>query len=84
VALTWTGLNSGRGGVARLYLNGRLEGSARDIREPFTWNIAQSTIRIGINYVGLWDDLSIFERALNDGEVQYLYWLKRGVRSLYR
>jgi hypothetical protein len=84
VALTWTGLNSSNGGVARLYLNGRLAGSAKDIREPFTWNLAQSTIRLGVNYVGLWDELSVFGRALEDLEIAYLYGLKNGVRSLHR
>jgi hypothetical protein len=82
VVITWAGLNSKNGGIARLYLNGRPQGSAKDIREPFTWNVVQSTIRLGVNYVGLWDELSVFDRALSDKEVEALYRLKNGVGSL--
>jgi hypothetical protein len=83
VVLTWAGLNSSKGGVAKLYVNGQLKGSAQDIREPFTWNVSQSTIRVGVNYVGLWDELAIFWRALNDREIEHLYRLKNGARSLH-
>ena len=82
VVITWTALNTKNGGVARLYLNGRLQGSAKDIREAFTWNVSQSTIRLGVNYVGLWDELSVFDRALSDREVETLCQLKNGVASL--
>jgi hypothetical protein len=82
VVITWTALNTKNGGVARLYLNGQPQGSAKDIREPFTWNESQSTIRLGVNYVGLWDELSVFGRALGDKEVETLYQLKHGVGSL--
>jgi len=83
VAITFSGLNTDRG-MARLYLTGRLQGSANDIREPFTWNVAQAAIRLGVNYVGLWDELSVFSRALSDKEVEALYQLKSGVASLHK
>jgi hypothetical protein len=79
VAITHAGLNTGAGGTARLYLNGRLQGAAKDIREPFTRNISQATIRLGVNYVGLWDDPSLFNRAVSDREVELLYQLKGGL-----
>ncbi|MBZ5496331.1 MAG: LamG domain-containing protein [Acidobacteriia bacterium] len=83
VVITFTGLNTDPGGTARLYLNGRPQGTAREIREPFTWNFSQATIRLGVNYVGLYDDLSAFNRALSDKEVEVLYQLKNGAAALH-
>jgi hypothetical protein len=84
VAITFSGLGSSdRGGVAKLFLNGRLQGSTPKIREPFTWDVSRAAIRLGVNYVGLYDDLSVFNRALSDNEIQTLYELKQGVRSLH-
>jgi hypothetical protein len=83
VVITYAGLNTEAGGSAKLYLNGRLQGTAREIREPFTWSIAQAAIRLGVNYVGLYDDLSLFDRALTDREVEFLYSLPKGAASLH-
>ena len=52
-----------------LYLNGLEQGTAGDLSvEP-----VQSTIRLGVNYVGLIDELAIFDRDLADREVRFLY-----------
>ena len=83
VVMTYTGLNSEAGGTARLYLDGRLQGAAEGIREPFTWDLSRSTIRLGINYVGLFDELAVFDRALSDEEVWLLHQLEGGVASLH-
>ncbi len=82
VVITHSGLNTAEGGTAKLYLNGNLQGTAAEIREPFTWDVAQATIRIGVNYVGLWDELGVFDRALSQEEVSALYQLNGGVSSL--
>ena len=39
-------------------------------------------IRVGVNYVGLLDEVSVFNRALTNGEVQTLYALPKGVSEL--
>jgi hypothetical protein len=83
VVITFAGLNSDAGGNARLYLNGRRAGTASGIREPFTWDVSRATIRLGVNYVGLWDDLSLFDRALSDAEVEVLYNLDGGAAGLH-
>lgn len=84
VVITHAGLSTDAGGVAKLYLNGRLQGAAEGIREPFTWDLSRAAIRVGVNYVGLFDDLAVFNRALSDKEVDALYKLKTGARSLHR
>ena len=68
VAVTHDKLGSG-GGTARLYLNGKLQGTAQGIGEAFEWDMAKGAIRLGVGYVGLMDDVAIFRRALTDAEV---------------
>jgi hypothetical protein len=82
VVFTFSGLNGQEGGQAKLYLDGQLRGTAESIREPFTWDLSRATIRLGMNYTGLYDDLSLFSRALNDQEVQVLHGLAGGVAAL--
>jgi hypothetical protein len=41
-------------------------------------------LRLGVNYTGLFDELSIYTRALSDAEVDALYKLDGGVATLLR
>jgi hypothetical protein len=81
VVITHTGLGSGKGS-ARFYLDGRPQGTAENITEPFSWDLSRAAIRLGVSYVGLFDELAIFNRALTDQEVKTLHGLKKGVASL--
>ena len=82
VVITHAGL--GRpGGAATLYLDGeRVPGGADDVDEPFTWDVERGAIRLGVNYVGLFDELSLFDRPLTDGEVRALHALEGGAAAL--
>jgi hypothetical protein len=44
--------------------------------------MATATIRLGVNYVGLWDELAVFSRALSADEVASLHGLEKGVQEL--
>jgi len=68
---------------ADLYVNGKLQGTQEDIPEPFTWDLDKSKIFIGLNYVGLMDEVAIFDRGLTGEEVGMLYGLVEGVGELY-
>jgi len=82
VAITYAGLGQ-PGGTATLYLDGeRVPGGADDIDEPFTWDVERGAIRLGVNYVGLFDELSLFDRPLSDDEVRALHALDGGVAAL--
>ncbi len=81
VVVTHAGLGSASG-VAKLYLNGKLQGTTPNISESFTWDLPRAAIRLGVNYVGLFDDLAIFNRDLKPKEVESLYQLKRGVQDI--
>lgn len=59
-------------GSASLYLNGKLQGNSSPITEPFTWDLAQATIRLGVNYTGLMDDIAIYNRVLTPKEIAKL------------
>jgi hypothetical protein len=59
-------------GSASLYLDGKLQGNSSPITEPFSWNLDQATIRLGVNYAGLFDDLAIYNRVLTPAEIANL------------
>ena len=82
VVFTFSGLNSGKG-VGNLYLNGEHQGTTESIGESFLWDVSKAAIRLGISYVGLFDDLALFDRVLSGKEVANLYNLKGGVADLY-
>jgi hypothetical protein len=83
VVIAHEGLGGGKG-AARLYLNGKLQGEAAGISEPFSWDVAKAAIRLGVDYVGLYDEIAIFNRPLTQEEIQALYTLEGGVASLRR
>jgi len=68
VAVVYTGL--GGNGSATLYVNGISQGTTSGIREPFVWDKSMAGIRLGVNYVGLMDDVAIFRRPLKAGEIK--------------
>jgi hypothetical protein len=37
---------------------------------------------LGLSYIGLFDDLAVFDRALTEAEVAQVYRLEGGIRSL--
>lgn len=83
VAFTWEGFNTGSAtGVARLYLNGRVAGTISQRVQTFTWDADRAAVMLGLGYVGLMDDLALFDRALSAEEVAALYRLPEGVASL--
>lgn len=84
VVITYSGLNSDSGGVARLFLDGTLQGTIRDITEPFSWDLLGAQVRLGVNYVGLFDELALFDRSLTEAEVTLLHGLEAGVGSLHQ
>jgi hypothetical protein len=84
VVITHSGLNSQNGGSARLYLDGQLQGTIQEILEPFSWDLPRAQIRLGVNYVGLFDELALFDRPLTQAEVTLLHGLENGVASLHQ
>lgn len=83
VVFTFSGFNrEGKGAVARLYLDGELQGEITGRRQIFTWDPERANILLGLSYIGLCDDLAIFNRALGEKEIKALHGLPGGVGKL--
>jgi hypothetical protein len=84
VVVSWDGLNNTQHGRARLYFNGVHQAATGVIRERFDWDVARTNIRLGTgHYVGMFDDIALFNRPLSPEEVGLIYRLERGVAELY-
>lgn len=80
VLINFSGLNTEKG-EASLYINGELKGTRSDISDPFTWELDRSNIFLGLSYIGFIDDLSLYNRALNEDEIEALYSATNGVQD---
>lgn len=69
---------------ASLYLNGEKIGTIKGIDDPFTWELEQSNIFLGLGFTGLMDELSIFNKPLTEEQAVELYQLKDGITSMIR
>lgn len=81
VLITYRALGTAQS-LASLYLNGEKMGTINGIDDPFTWDVEKSNIYIGLNFTGLMDELSIFNKPLTDSQVMELYQLKGGIKSI--
>lgn len=81
VLINFGGLNT-ENGEASLYLDGELKGTLSKIALPFTWELEQSNIYLGLGYIGLMDELSLFNRSLSSEEIKTLIALENGVQTL--
>jgi hypothetical protein len=74
VVITFENFNTGKpDGLAKLFLNGKRQGAVSGRNQTYRWDQEKAAIQIGMGYVGLFDDLAIFHRALNEAEIQALY-----------
>jgi hypothetical protein len=85
VVFTFERFNTGRrDGVARLYLDGAPQGSLSARQQTFTWDPDKVAIGLGLGYIGMLDELSVFDRALTPDEIRSLSRLAGGIGSLIR
>ncbi len=83
VAIVYEGLGGGDA-KATLYLDGVAQGTSKGIREPFGWDLTMASIRLGVNYIGLMDDLAVFDRPLSAEQIEALRSLEGGAADLKR
>ncbi len=81
VLITYDGLGT-ENSLASLYLNGEKMGTISGIDDPFTWELEKSNIFLGLNFTGLIDELSIFNKPLTDHQAMELYQLEGGIQSI--
>ncbi|MCI0704082.1 MAG: SUMF1/EgtB/PvdO family nonheme iron enzyme [Planctomycetia bacterium] len=74
VVLTWENLDTGKANaVTSLYIDGKLIGQVKGKAITMGWEIEKVGIYTAINYLGLLDELAIFNRALKPEEVTALF-----------
>ncbi len=69
--------------AGRLYIDGQLQGAIENWDLTFGWAPEAALLVLGAAYVGHMDDISIFDRGLNEEEVKVLFRLPDGVRELH-
>ena len=74
--------NPGKDSVAHLYLDGQHYSALDGWEQLYTWDLEAAQIRLGVNFVGDFDELSCYDRALTSEEVAALYSLNEGVAAL--
>lgn len=83
VAIVYEGLGDGAA-KATLYLDGIAQGTTPEVAEPFGWDLTTASIRVGVNFIGLMDDLAVFDRPFSAGQIEMLRSLEGGVADLKR
>jgi len=83
VAFVFSKFNTGQpNGLATLYLDGKKAGEISPRTQTFTWDPARAVIMLGVSYVGLMDDLAVFNRALTADEIGQVHALPGGAGDL--
>jgi hypothetical protein len=83
ITFTFTNINSGKAdAVGKLYMNGEYKGSFDNREQKFNWDVSKSAVTMGLSYIGMLDDLAIFNRPLTEAEVKAIYQLEGGISKL--
>ena len=74
VVITWKNLDTGEAdAVTALFIDGKLIGEVRGRAIAMGWDIDKAGIYVAINYIGLLDELILFNRAISKEEIDLLY-----------
>jgi hypothetical protein len=74
VVLNWQNFDSGRSdALAELYIDSKLVGRIADRAIAMDWDLEKSGIYVAVNYLGLLDELGLFNRMLTPAEVRELF-----------
>jgi hypothetical protein len=81
IVINFSNLNTKKG-KTQLYINGNNIASRLFIADSFTWDLEKSNIFLGLSYIGLMDDLSIYNRGLTEQEIVEIYKLEHGIKDV--
>lgn len=84
VALVFSKVNTKTKSEFKLYLNGNLQGEIKDINDPFTWEAEKGKIMLGLGYIGFMDELVVFDKPLKINEVNSVFQLKDGIKTVFK
>ncbi|WP_420322568.1 LamG domain-containing protein [Flagellimonas sp.] len=84
VAIVFSNVNTETKSTFKLYLNGSFMGVVKDVNDPFTWEYEKAKIMLGLGYIGLMDELAIFNKPLDSSEVRAIFELKKGIKNWFQ
>lgn len=58
--------------VSQLYVDGQLQGAIEGLKDSFTWDEEKAKIFLGLNYIGLMDELAVFDQKLSPAAITKL------------
>jgi hypothetical protein len=74
VVLSWKNFDTGKkDAVSQLWIDGKLMGEIRDRAIAMQWDVDKAGIYIAVNWIGLLDELALFNRALTEAEIKDLH-----------
>src|SRR5262245_3071556 len=74
VVLSWKNFDTGKDdALSALYSDGKLIGEVKDRALAMDWDMDKAGIYVAVNYIGLLDELALFNRALTAEEVALLH-----------
>ena len=83
VVVTFANVNSGeKNGRGTLFLDGKKQGTFDGWNNTFTWDPSKSGLTLGYAYVGLIDDVAVFNRELKDADAKAIFALRNGIADL--
>lgn len=82
VLINFEGLNS-EDARTQFYFDGSLVGELK-VSDPFTWSLERSNILLGLSYIGLMDELAIFDRPLTKAEIAKIAGDELGMAKLLK
>lgn len=73
VVLTWANLDTGKPDAATaLYLDGKFVGEVKGQAIAMDWDVEKANVYFALGYIGLLDELALFDRPLAADEVKLL------------
>ena len=74
VAFTWNNFDTGRADAeAALYIDGVFQGALKNREIAMDWDLEKAGIYFAVGYIGLLDELAVFNRPLSVEEIQRLH-----------
>jgi hypothetical protein len=74
VVLSWQNFDTGKkDAVSALYIDGKLMDTVKDRDIAMAWDLDHTGIYVAVNYIGLLDELVLFNRPLTEVEITQLH-----------
>ena len=74
VVLTWSNFDTGKAdAVSAMYIDGKLIGEVKGQAIAMDWDVERAGIYVAVGYIGLLDELALFNRAITSAEVDALH-----------